>query len=252
MTPDTPHPAGWMRSLPSERRARGAGEWNHYRISAQNGTIKLAVNGKVVSGGYDIAPRKGYIHLESEGGEVLYRNLRIKELPSAGTLPPDQIAQADEGFVSIYNGKDFDGWQYPKGHNTHWVSKDWTITYDGNSEADGKDLWSGKAFGDVTFIADWRRPKAAADAAESDAIPLRIEGIDLPAAARVPARASSGGKPAAAQWHRAIVTRRGGRLTVTVDGETVVKDAPVSTARGRIGLRHEGAPIEFANIFVKE
>ena len=83
MTPDRPHPNGSMRSLPSERRARPAGEWNHYRITAQNGTIKLAVNGKEVSGGYDISPRKGYIHLESEGGRVLYRNLRIKELPSA-------------------------------------------------------------------------------------------------------------------------------------------------------------------------
>ena len=84
MTPDRPHPGGWMRSLPSERRARPAGEWNHYRITAQNGTLKLAVNGKEVSGGYDITPRKGYIHLESEGGRVLYRNLRVKELPPAG------------------------------------------------------------------------------------------------------------------------------------------------------------------------
>ena len=101
MTPDRPHPGGWMRSLPSERRARPAGEWNHYRITGRSGTLKLAVNGKEVSGGYDITPRKGYIHLESEGGRVLYRNLRIKELPSAATLAPDQIAQADEGFVSL-------------------------------------------------------------------------------------------------------------------------------------------------------
>ena len=113
MTPDRPHPGGWMRSLPSERRARPAGEWNHYRITAQNGTIKLAVNGKEVSGGYDISPRKGYIHLESEGGRVLYRNLRVKELPAANSLAPDQIAQADNGFVPLYTGVDFSGWQYP-------------------------------------------------------------------------------------------------------------------------------------------
>ena len=81
MKPDRPHPGGWMRSLPSEHRARPAGEWNHYRITGRNGTMKLAVNGKEVSGGYDITPRKGYIRLESEGGRVLYRNLRIKELP---------------------------------------------------------------------------------------------------------------------------------------------------------------------------
>jgi hypothetical protein len=62
---------------------------------------------------------------------VLYRNLRVKELPSAGTLAPDQIAQADEGFTSIYNGVDFTGWQHRNGHEGHWTSKDWVIAYDG-------------------------------------------------------------------------------------------------------------------------
>ena len=150
MTPDRPHPGGWSRSLPLERRARPAGEWNHYRITARNGTLKLAVNGKEVSGGYDITPRKGYIHLESEGGVVLYRNLRVKELPSAGTLPPTQVAQADEGFVPLYTGTDFSGWQYPKGHEGHWVSKDWVIAYDGRSAAEDKDLWTEKSYGDFS------------------------------------------------------------------------------------------------------
>ncbi len=140
MTPDRPHPNGSMRSLPSERRARPAGEWNHYRITAQNGTIKLAVNGKEVSGGYDISPRKGYIHLESEGGRVLYRNLRIKELPSAAALAPEHIAQADEGFVSIYTGVDFSGWRHGPKHQGHWEAKDWVIAYDGGGEAESRTL----------------------------------------------------------------------------------------------------------------
>ncbi len=140
MTPDRPHPNGSMRSLPSERRARPAGEWNHYRITAQNGTIKLAVNGKEVSGGYDISPRKGYIHLESEGGRVLYRNLRIKELPGAAALAPEHIARADEGFVSIYTGVDFSGWRHGPKHQGHWEAKDWVIAYDGGGEADSRTL----------------------------------------------------------------------------------------------------------------
>ncbi len=178
MTPDRPHPGGWMRSLPSERRARPAGEWNHYRITAQNGTIKLAVNGKEVSGGYDVSPRKGYIHLESEGGRVLYRNLRVKELPSAGTLAPDQVAQADAGFVSIYTGVDFSGWQFPKGHEGHWVSKDWVIAYDGRSAADDKDLWTEKTYGDVAIIADWRWMDDAVHAVAP--LPIRLDGVELP------------------------------------------------------------------------
>jgi hypothetical protein len=248
MTPDRPHPGGWMRSLPSERRAKPAGEWNHYRITAQNGTLELAVNGKEVSGGSDIAPRKGYIHLESEGGVVDWRNLRIRELPSAGALPPDQIAQADEGFVSLYTGTDFRGWQYPAGHESHWVSKDWVIAYDGKSAAADKDLWTEKEFGDVVVIADWRR------SAPADVLPIGFAGVELPEQARSSVRRAMAATTQKPQWRRATYTKRGGRLTLAIDGETVFQDVEVSTARGRnrIGLKHDGNPTEFASIFVKE
>src|SRR5438552_16064625 len=48
--PDRPHPLGWERCLPSENRAKGGGEWNHYVVRANDGVIKLEVNGKEVSG----------------------------------------------------------------------------------------------------------------------------------------------------------------------------------------------------------
>ncbi len=130
LTPDRPHPNGSMRSLPSERRAKGPGEWNHYRITANKGTIKLAVNGKEVSGGYDISPRKGYIALESEGAPTLFRNIRIRELPSAGTLPPAQIATADEGHKALYDGKTLSGWIVPADRALLWKATDWTLTHE--------------------------------------------------------------------------------------------------------------------------
>src|SRR5947208_1865872 len=79
--PDRPHPKGWMRCLPSEERAHPAGQWNHYRIECQNGRVQLAVNGKVVAGGSKTIPRKGYIVLESEGSDIYFKNIRVKELP---------------------------------------------------------------------------------------------------------------------------------------------------------------------------
>ncbi len=250
MTPDRPHPGGWMRSLPSERRARPAGEWNHYRITAQNGTLKLAVNGKEVSGGYDITPRKGYIHLESEGGRVLYRNLRVKELPPAAALTPEQIAQADEGFVSIYTGVDFSGWQYPKGHEGHWTSKDWVIAYDGKSEADEKDLRTEKTFGDFSVITDWRSTSAV----DPGTLPIGIDGTVLPAEALAAIARALSTKPSGDGWRRAILTRRGGRLSLVVDRQTVFENVALAgaAARARFVLRHEGRSIEFASIFVKE
>jgi len=153
--PDRPHPQGWMRCLPSEQRAKPAGEWNHYRVVCNNGDIKLAVNGKVVSGGYDTKPRKGYICLEAEGSECHFRNIRIRELPSTNPRP-DEVASLDQGFKSLYTGIDLSGWKHQSGHAGHWKSKDWILEYDGKSEANDKNLWSEKEYSDFTMICDWR------------------------------------------------------------------------------------------------
>jgi hypothetical protein len=155
MKPDRPHPGGWERCLPSEHRANPAGQWNHYRVECNDGSIKLAVNGKVVSGGHDISPRKGYVCLESEGGTVHFRNIRIKELPPTGVRLED-VATPDEGFKSIYTGTDLAGWVQDPGHKGHWQAKDWRLVYDGKSEAADKNLWTEKEYGDFVLIADWR------------------------------------------------------------------------------------------------
>ena len=90
-----PITTGAPRCLPSERRSNPSPEWNHYRITCNDGRITLAVNGAVVSGGSECNPRKGYICLESEGSPVEFRNLRIAELPS--TDPEgDEIAKPAE------------------------------------------------------------------------------------------------------------------------------------------------------------
>ncbi|MEM1444066.1 MAG: DUF1080 domain-containing protein, partial [Verrucomicrobiota bacterium] len=69
---------GGMRSFPTELLSKPAPQWNHYRIECKDGTVKLWVNGTKVNEGREAIPRKGYICLESEGGVVLYRNVRVK------------------------------------------------------------------------------------------------------------------------------------------------------------------------------
>ncbi|MBI4660517.1 MAG: DUF1080 domain-containing protein [Verrucomicrobia bacterium] len=159
--PDRPHPQGWMRCLPSEQRANPAGEWNHYRVVCNNGDIKLAVNGKIVSGGFDTKPRKGYICLEAEGSECHFRNIRIRELPSSNPSP-EEVAPLDAGFKSLYTGIDLAGWRQEPGHTGHWQPKDWILDYDGKSAAPDPNLWSQKEYGDFVLICDWRfRDKGA-------------------------------------------------------------------------------------------
>ncbi len=244
LTPDRPHPRGSMRSLPSEHRAKGPGEWNHYRITADNGTLKLAVNGKEVSGGYDISPRKGYIALESEGAPVLFRNIRIRELPSRGELPAAQVATADAGHVSLYDGKSFTGWKLPAG-GTNWRTHDWRIAFDGTTT--GEPLVSDASYGDVEVIADWRHAGEGRTLAEPLAAPAQGPGVGVTIASVPSAHTRPTG-----QWNRVVERRERGRRTVTINGTIVLDGVPIDgTASGPIALVPVGGQVEFANVFVK-
>ena len=98
MKPIGPHKGS--RSFPTEERSKPSPEWNHYRIVATNGVIRLHVNGKEVSGGEDCNYRKGYLALESEGAPVEFRNIRIKELPRATRPPPTSPLSTPAGLRS--------------------------------------------------------------------------------------------------------------------------------------------------------
>ena len=74
------------------------------------------------------------------------------------TLSQDVSGQDEDGFVSLFNGKNFDGWVVPEGDNGHWKVVDGVIDYDARSEAPGRDksLWSEKEYGDFILKIDWR------------------------------------------------------------------------------------------------
>jgi hypothetical protein len=161
MQPDRPHPSkNSQRCLPSEWRCKPSPEWNHYRITCNDGVLKLAVNGKEVSGGSQCEPRKGYICLESEGSECHFRNLKIQELPSTSPSPAETADEA-RGLVPIYTGLDLAGWRQVEGQAGHWQPKDWILHYDGKCEAKearDKHLWTAKEYGDFEMVVDWRFP----------------------------------------------------------------------------------------------
>jgi hypothetical protein len=301
MTPDRPHPNGWMRCLPSERRSKPAGEWNHYRVECRGGVVQLAVNGKVVSGASKCSPRRGYICLEAEGSECHFRNLRIQELPSANPRPED-CAELDQGFASLYNGLDLRGWKDEPGHRGHWQAKNWILDYDGASAAEDKHLWTEKEYGDFILIADWRLSRKAVKlkrpailpsgetALNPDGSPIEEEVLDAgdsgiylrgssksqvniwcwpigsgevwgyrtdPASSsevRAAATPKTRADKPAGQWNRFVITLKGDRLTVVLNGQTVIDRAelPGIPARGPIALQHHGDAVEFANLYLKE
>jgi hypothetical protein len=81
MKPFPPLSPDGSRSFPRKHLAKGHGEWNHYYIRAINGEVRLWVNGEEVSGGTGCDPARGYICLESEGSPIIFRKLRIREVP---------------------------------------------------------------------------------------------------------------------------------------------------------------------------
>jgi hypothetical protein len=301
LTPDRPHPRGAMRSLPSEWRANPSPEWNHYRVVCNDGVIKLSVNGKEVSGGSQCKPRKGYICLESEGSEVHFRNIRIRELPSTNPRP-DEIAPPAQGFKSLYTGLDLQGWVHDPGHLGHWTPKDWVLDYDGKSQAADPNLWTEKEYGDFVLICDWRWTSKGTKrmlpvilpngdyALDENGNRKHVETLDagdsgiylrgnsksqvniwcwpagsgevygyredrsLPESIRAGVTPREKADRPIGQWNRFIITMKGDRLTVELNGKTVIENAqlPGVPARGRIALQHHGDPIQFANIYIKE
>ena len=244
MRTDKPHPKGWMRSLPSEDRMNPTGQWNHYRVESRDGTATLAVNGKVVTRGYDLNPRKGYICLESEGSEIHFRNIRIKKLPSSDP-PAAMVAAKAQGFRCLYNGLDLRAWKNVPGHEGHWQAKNWVLDYDGKSEAKDKHLWTEEEFGDFVLIVDVRRPGKP---------PLVHAPVLLPAEVSYGTTAPVDADNQQGQWTRFVITAVDDAVTVVRNGKVLIDRAKLTgvSRKGPIALQHNGNPIQFANIYVKK
>ncbi len=151
-TPDRPHPRkGVERCLPNERRVKGPGYWNQYRVTANNGVIKLAVNGKEVSGVSRCSPRKGYLALESEGAECHFRNIRIKELPSTNPKP-EEVADEWKGHTSLFDGLTLTGFT-----GDGWQADDGTL----KPKAGAGPLTTTKPLPAGELIFDWKLPGKA-------------------------------------------------------------------------------------------
>jgi Domain of Unknown Function (DUF1080) len=267
--PDRPHPQGWERCLPSERRCKGGGEWNHYKVIADNGVIKLHVNGKEVSGVSAVRPRKGYLALESEGAECHFRNFRIKELPSTNPKPEEVAAEA-EGFVNLFTGQNLSGWKETAENKGHWQPRDWVLAYDSKGMAEGGRVWSEKSYRDFELIVDWKLPAVKDGDKPKASCGLKLRGEKGAAVEVLPDGGIEGSGPIstfkypeqngmkpAGQWNRFHVRMEGDRLTMNLNGTPLgggfnkieIAGMPVE---GPIALFADGGPVEFGNIFIRE
>ncbi|MBI3851450.1 MAG: DUF1080 domain-containing protein [Verrucomicrobia bacterium] len=97
------------------------GEWNHFRILMLGSRVSVWLNDKLVvdhanlENYYDRKtpiPVKGPIELQTHGGEIRWRNIFIREI---GADEANKIlgAKGEEAFHSVFNSRDFAGWDGP-------------------------------------------------------------------------------------------------------------------------------------------
>lgn len=69
-----------LRNVPM--LSRPVNQWNRCVISSRDGTVTIVVNDEAVGAVADCNPQSGGISLQSEGSEIHFRNIWIREFPT--------------------------------------------------------------------------------------------------------------------------------------------------------------------------
>lgn len=104
--------------LPLALADKPFGEWNRFRIRQVGARTDVWLNNQLVvdhalmENYWDRGRpqfRQGPIQLQTHGGEIRWRNMFVREIPAdeANRL----LRRRDEGFESVFNGRDLTGWQ---------------------------------------------------------------------------------------------------------------------------------------------
>lgn len=185
-----------------------------------------------------------------------------KEPVSANELSQ---AERDAGFVSMFNGTDFNGWRFegkespPTKLPANWSVADGVIKLAGGGQPH---LGSAKSYGDFEMIFEWRGLKdkynsgffiRSGEKVGANQINLahRAEGAfiggKITGAKAVPMLQ----KPAG-QWNEWRVLAVGDKVTFWCNGELAWEATGLQAPNGYIGLQAEGAAMEFRKLRIRE
>jgi hypothetical protein len=264
------------------------GEWNHFRILqlGSRTTVylndKLVVDNAVMENFWDrtkpLFPR-GPIQLQTHGGEIRWRKVFLREIPSdeAKRL----LRGRDDGFESIFNGKDFEGWAGPV---QNYEVRDGAIVCKQNK---GGTIYTKEEYSDFIVRLEIKLPPGGnnglairypgnGDTAYVGMCELQVLDDTSPQYAKLDPRqfhSSAYGMVAAhrgylrpvGEWNYQEVTVRGSTIRVELNG-TVILDADLSKvtefmdnrphpgknrASGYFGFAGHSDPVMFRNIAIK-
>ena len=177
-------------------------------------------------------------------------------------------AKVEEGFVSLFNGKDLSGWVIE--NKGKFSVKDGVIFLDRGAGW----LRSEKQYQDFELRLDFRFVSKGADSGifvrasrEGANWPARnyqvqtmdnesIAGLfaathDRPTVKRDAERMRQARKPAG-QWQSYVITLKGDHAEIRLNGELITVGEGLTVQPGHIGLQGEGGQLEFKNIRIRE
>jgi len=172
----------------------------------------------------------------------------------------------DEDFRPLLDG-DLSKWKADDKVKEHWKLADGILKYDGKNSH----LWTKESFGDFVLKVDWRLPekgdsgiylrgmsKAQCNIWVNPLGSGEVWGYrtdkNQPEEIRKACTPKKVADKPVGEWNTFVITMKGDRLTVVLNGEEVISQAQLPDVKpsGPIALQHHGNPIEFRNIFVKE
>jgi hypothetical protein len=266
------------------------GQWNSLRILQVGARTtvylndKLVVDHAIMENYWDrkspLFP-KGPIQLQTHGGEIRWRNIFVREIP-----PEEANAilarKGDDGFTSVFNGKDFDGWAGPV---DNYKVQDGTLMCKAGK---GGTIYTKEKYGDFVARLEILIPPGgnnglairycgAGDTAYTGMCELQVLDSEHPQYAKLDPRQYHGsayGMVAAArgylrpagQWNFQEVTVKGSTLKVELNG-SVILNCDLSKVAGFLanhphpgkdrttgyfGFAGHSDPVQFRNIRIKK
>jgi hypothetical protein len=266
------------------------GQWNSFRILMVGERVTVYLNDKLVVDHARLEnfwnrkaalPKQWPIQLQTHGGEIRWRNMFVREIPSAEA---NEILRGHgtKGFEDVFNGKDFDGWAGPV---DQYEVKDGAIVC---RPKKGGTIYTKGEYDDFVARVEFRLPPAgnnglairypgSGDTAYVGMCEVQVLDDTAPGYAKLDPRQYNGsvyGIVAAqrgylrpvGEWNFEEVTVRGSTIKVELNG-TVIVDTDVSKVTeymgnkahpgkdrtsGHFGFAGHNDPVAFRNIQIRK
>jgi hypothetical protein len=243
------------------------GEWNHFRIVQVGSRTwvwlndKLVIEGAVQENYFDKKralpiPAAGPIQLQTHGGEIRWKNVFVREIPTEEANHWLRGKEDPAGFERVFNGKDFTGWAGPV---ENYEVKDGAIVCQPKK---GGTIHTEKNYGDFVARLEFKLPPGGnnglairypgeGDAAYVGMCELQILDDDAEQYAKLDARQFTGSAygmvPAhrgylrpTGEWNYEEVTVKGSTIKVELNG-TVILNCDLATVKEFLANReHPG------------